>query len=184
MTDTSATTDTSAPPSWSVRADRFVAAPAEVVWSVITDLEGMGQHLPTILKLERLSDDAPGTYQVGTRWRETRRMFGQEATEEMEVVGLEEARRTDILAINHGTRYETGFQLEPAGNGATPAGVTLSFHFAARPEGPQPGGLSGTLQRGLTRVMGPVGAALTRRQMAKELELIAHRAEHLAAGGA
>ena len=52
---------------WSVQADRFVAARPETVWRVITDLEGMAEHLPGIIALERLSDDGPGAYRPGTR---------------------------------------------------------------------------------------------------------------------
>ena len=179
------------PAQWSVQADRFVAARPETLWRVITDLEGMAEHLPGIIALERLSDDGPGAYRPGTRWRETRRVFGQQATEEMEVVVAEPHRRTEILAVSRGVRHETGFRLDPAGNGPAPQATHLRFFFTARPDAaavPAGSGLGARLRRAAGRALGrasaPLGAAATRRQMVQELEHIGRRAEHLAAGGA
>ena len=79
---------TAVEPMWSIRVSRHVEAPAAVVWQVVTDLEGMAGLLPDIVRLERLSDDGPGTYRRGTRWRETRRMFGREATETLSLIHI------------------------------------------------------------------------------------------------
>lgn len=171
-------------PMWSTQAARHVQAPAVVVWQVITDLEGMARHLPGILRLERLSDDGPGTYRRGTRWRETRRMFGREASEVMEVAAVDPERRTDIVAEHGGVRYETGFDLTPAGNGAEPEGTDLVFRFAAVQTGEAPKGLKGLASTAGMTLMGPLALRATRKQMETELRHIAERAEHLAAGGA
>lgn len=171
-------------PMWSTQVSRHVEAPADVVWEVLTDLEGMARHLPDIIALERLSDDGPGTYQPGTRWRETRRMFGHEATEEMEVASADPPRRTDIVAEAGGVHYDTGFELTPAGNGAEPDGTDLLFWFSATQVGPPPTGIKGLASKVSMKVVGPIALKATRKKMASELEHIAHRAEHLAAGGA
>lgn len=171
-------------PMWSIEVSRHVEAPAVVVWEVLTDLEGMARHLPDIIELERLSDDGPGTYQRGTRWRETRKMFGHEATEVMEVASVDPPRRTDIVAEQGGYRYDTGFGLTPAGNGAEPDGTDLVFWFSATRVDPAPRGPKGLASKAAMTVMGPIALKATRKQMASELEHIAHRAEHLAAGGA
>lgn len=171
-------------PMWSTQVSRHVEAPAAVVWEVLTDLEGMARHLPGILRLERLSDDGPGAYQRGTRWRETRRMFGREASEVMEVAAVDPERRTDIVAEHDGVRYDTGFDLTPAGNGADPDGTDLVFRFAATRVGEPPRGLKGMAAKAGMAVMGPLALRATRRQMETELSHIAQRAEHLAAGGA
>lgn len=171
-------------PMWSTQVSRHVEAPAAVVWEVLTDLEGMARHLPGILRLERLSDDGPGTYRRGTRWRETRRMFGREASEVMEVAAVDPQRRTDIVAEHDGVRYDTGFDLTPAGNGAEPDGTDLLFWFSATQVGPPPTGIKGLASKVSMKVVGPIALKATRKKMESELEHIAHRAEHLAAGGA
>ena len=73
-----------------------IDAPASVVWSVLTDLEGTAALLQGVQGIERLCADTG--YQVGTWWRETRVMFGQEASEEMTVVEVEPERRTVLHA--------------------------------------------------------------------------------------
>jgi len=52
------------------------------VFQALTDLDAAAQWMPGYVSIERTGDVRQG---VGTRWRETRRMFGREATEEFEV---------------------------------------------------------------------------------------------------
>lgn len=168
-------------PSWSLSLDRYVAAPPQVVWDVVTDLEGTTPALPGVVSVERLSDDGPGGYAPGTRWRETRRMFGQDATEEMTVVEAEAPRRTVLHAEHGSVRYVTGFELAPAGNGAAageddaPA-TLLRFHFAAEQTGPART-LRDRLERALAALAAPLGAAATRASVRTELAAIADLAE-------
>jgi hypothetical protein len=61
---------------------RRISAPTERIWSVITDLDAAPDQLSGVESIERISGPEFG---VGTRWRETRRMFGKEAVEELEV---------------------------------------------------------------------------------------------------
>src|SRR5699024_6880468 len=90
-----------------------VAAPAAVVWEVLTDLEGTARVLEGVRAVQRLSTDTG--YQVGTSWRETRVMFGQEASEDMTVTAVDPGRRTEVQAESHGTRYRTEFEVLPIG---------------------------------------------------------------------
>ena len=55
------------------------AAP-EAAWRVLTNIAGAAETLSGVTAVEMLT---PGPYAVGTRWRETRRMFGKEETQEM-----------------------------------------------------------------------------------------------------
>lgn len=165
----------------SLTVGRYVTAPPAAVWSVITDLEGTTAHLPGVVSIERLSADGPGAYAVGTRWRETRRMFGQDAAEVMEVVSVDPERRAEMRAEHHGTRYDTGFELIPAGNGARPDATLLRFHFRAVPSADAPTTWRAKAGRAVGGLMAPLGAAATRSAMQKELAHLALLAERRAA---
>ena len=171
--------------AWDLTMDRCVLAPPSVVWAVITDLEGTTVHLPGIVAVERVSDDGPGAYGVGTRWRETRRMFGQEAVEEMEVEAVDSARRTVVRAEHGAVRYVCGYELLPAGNGTIGPGggaTLLRFRFGAERTGPT-SGLRARVGRALGALTAPVGIEATRRAVRTELEAIAGLAERRAADG-
>jgi hypothetical protein len=64
---------------------------------------------------------------VGTRFRETREMFGRKATEEMTVAEIEPPRRLVLTAFNHGTAYRVEHLLtaESAGTRVTLAARLL-----------------------------------------------------------
>lgn len=151
-----------------------IDAPASVVWSVLTDLEGTAALLQGVQGIERLSADTG--YQVGTRWRETRVMFGQEASEEMTVVEVEPERRTVLHAQSHGMKYVSGFELRPVRDElGEPAQTQLVMRFEG--EGVE----HGLLQRFLTAATGPLGAAASKKAMRQDLKDIAAEAERRAA---
>lgn len=54
----------------------------ERVFQALTDLEAAAQWMPGYIGIERVGDVHQG---VGMRWRETRKIFGKEVTEEFEV---------------------------------------------------------------------------------------------------
>jgi hypothetical protein len=55
---------------------------------------------------------------VGTRWRETRVMFGKEATEEMEIVALEPNQSYTVRGVSCGAEFLTELRFTSLG-GAT-----------------------------------------------------------------
>jgi carbon monoxide dehydrogenase subunit G len=112
-----------------VAVSRTIAAPPERVWSVLTDLENAPRHVSAIQNVEVLT---PGPFGVGTRWRETRTMFGRAATEEMTITTSEPPSRYVAEADSAGTHYVTEFALAPAGAGGTQATMT----FRGEPRGP------------------------------------------------
>ncbi|MCG8451395.1 MAG: SRPBCC family protein [Pirellulales bacterium] len=61
-------------------------APHELVFELASDLEHAADNIRSIERLEVLT---PGAVGVGTRFRETRVMFGKRSTEEMEVTAFE-----------------------------------------------------------------------------------------------
>ena len=91
-----------------------VEASAERVFPMLCDLEGAPERIDGISKVEVLTE---GPFRVGTRWRETRIMFGKEATEVMEVVSIEPGTSYTVTADSHGTHYETTMACHAQGDG-------------------------------------------------------------------
>lgn len=142
---------------------RTIEAPVDRVWEVITDLEGTGRQLPGATKIERVTGDG---YDVGTVWRETRKLFGRENTEEMTVAEVEAPTRTVVVASSDGTDYRTEFLLAPEGDA-----TTLTLTFSAVSQG------SGFIRGLVERVLTPVGVAVTKKMIAADLAAIAKAAE-------
>lgn len=62
------------------------AQPRDRVFAALTDLQGAERWMPGFIRMEQLTE---GPFRVGTEWRETRKMFGREATEQFQVTGCE-----------------------------------------------------------------------------------------------
>ncbi|MGW6910498.1 SRPBCC family protein [Streptomyces sp. NPDC054940] len=149
--------------SRSVLVERRVAAGQGPVWEALTDLRGMERVLSGVTKVEVLTD---GAFGVGTRWRETRRMFGKEATEEMWVTACDPPERYVVEAESHGTRYISEWVLRADGPSVTTVGMT----FTAVPSG----GVTGLL----AKILGGLGARAVRKAIAKDLDEVAAAVEH------
>lgn len=98
----------------SITVSRTIEAPAADVFDASTDVRAWADVVPAITKIEVLTDGPVG---VGTRFRETRTMFGREATEEMEFLEFERPHRYVLGAESHGCRYRSTFTLAPDGTG-------------------------------------------------------------------
>ncbi len=108
-----------------IRTDIEIAAPPEVVFEASIDLESWAKHIEAITKIEILT---PGPIGIGTRFVETRMMFGREASEEMTISELVAPERFVLTAENHGTRYVSQHLFEPQGDG-----TKLTFAFSGVP---------------------------------------------------
>lgn len=107
--------------SFSQRIER----PRADVFRLFTDFDHMAQRIDSITHIEVLTSGPTG---VGTRFRETRELFGKQATEEMEVTAYEPDEEYVVEAESHGTHYRSVFQFEPVGH------VTdVNVVFEARP---------------------------------------------------
>ncbi len=109
-----------------VTAKATVNASREEVFKVFADIENAAERIEGITKLEVLSETRSG---LGVRWRETRTMFGKEATEEMEMTGFEEPARYIVEAESHGTHYTSVYEFTEAGEGA----CDVSWSFEGKP---------------------------------------------------
>lgn len=144
--------------SRSVVVERRIAAAQGRVWEALTDLGGMERMVSGVTKVEVLSK---GTFGVGTRWRETRRMFGKDATEEMWVTASEPPERYVVEAESHGGHYVSEWDLRPGG----PTSMTVRMTFTAVPTGAVTGLLA--------KVLGGIGARSVSRAVAKDLDDVA-----------
>lgn len=142
---------------------RRIAASPEQVWAVLTDIDRAAEVLTGVLRSERMSD---GPYAVATRWRETRKIFGRQTTEEMWVTATDPARSTVIESSSHGTDYRTRFTLTPDGSGTE---LTCEFLAVTSDSGP--------VQQWVMRLMQPMAERATRRAMEQDLADIAAVAE-------
>ena len=104
-----------------ITLSRHIDAPIDEVFTALTHFAGAAEVIGGIEKVEMLTD---GPVAVGTRFRETRIMFGREATEEMEVVSFDRPRSYALRAESHGSRYLSTFELEERDGGT---GVRMDF---------------------------------------------------------
>ena len=108
-----------------LKCSRPVAAPPARVFEVVSDLRNTAGRVKGITKMEVLTE---GPVRQGTRFRETRRMFGRDATEEMEITAFDPPRSYTMECKSHGCHYVSGFRVKPVG-----AGSELEMVFEARP---------------------------------------------------
>ena len=144
-----------------MKVERDVAAPAEKVWAICTDLERTVEVISAITALERT--DGGSGFAVGTAWKETRVMFGREATESMEVTGVEEGRSYVVESTSRGVRYKTVMLVESAGDGCR-----LVWEFGAEPL---------TTSAKLMSAVGKLFEGSTRKALLADLDDIAAAAE-------
>lgn len=102
--------------------EETVQAPRAVTFEVFSDLEGAAQNLDSIQSIEVLGGGPVGQ---GTRFRETRIMFGKEATEEMEFSAYEPPSSYTVTGFSCGVEFNTTYSFEEAG-GATKVTMDMS----------------------------------------------------------
>ncbi|WP_061960575.1 SRPBCC family protein [Demequina flava] len=146
-----------------VECSRTIDASPEAVFAVLTDLDQAPDVITSIRKVERLEGEG---YEVGVSWRETRKMFGQEASEVMEVTGVDAPRSTTIGSPSHGVYYTTEFRCEPDGESTVVTAV-----FAGIPQGPS------FMQKVGWAIFGATGMRASRKALEADLEDIAKAAE-------
>lgn len=147
-----------------VAVERWIGAPVENVWRSLTDLESTPEILSGVQSVEVLT---PGPFREGTRWRETRRMLGRTATEDMEVTTCREPDHCVVEAEAHGAHYVSEFTLTP--ESGPEGGTTVRMDFTARP----PGGMAGVMMR----VLGGLSATAIRQSVEKDLADVAAHVE-------
>lgn len=75
------------------RTEMEIGAPPERVFEAMTDPECWHHWMENLVRVDVLTDGPLGP---GSQWRETRRMFGKDASELFEVKGFEAGRRLSL----------------------------------------------------------------------------------------
>ena len=104
-----------------IQVSNFIQESPDRVFDVFADLRQAADRIEDITHLEVLDDKPIG---VGTRWRETRRVFGKEHTEEMEITAFSRPHSYKVEAGGPSVHYLTQLQFEAEGDGTK---VTMSF---------------------------------------------------------
>jgi carbon monoxide dehydrogenase subunit G len=144
-----------------VELSRRVAAPVATVWALATDLARAPQVLSGVDRVDVLT---PGGFGVGTRWRETRTMFGRQATEELAVTAVEHERSYTVQAAGSGAQYVSTFTFTPTSGGTV---VTVTFGAEA----------TTGVARVHAAVTGPLARRAVERALRDDLEDLARAAE-------
>lgn len=97
-----------------LRIQQQVRATPDRVFQLASDFPNAAEHIAGITKVEMLTDGDVGT---GTRFRETRVMFGKEAVEEMEVTEYLAGRSYTLEADSCGSHFCTQMTTEATGGG-------------------------------------------------------------------
>jgi hypothetical protein len=105
---------------------RLINAPQQRVFHIFTDLRRAAERVKAINSLEVLTD---GPIARGTRFRETRTMFGRSATETMEITAFDAPNSYSVGCDSCGARYTTVFTFKPQGQSTR---VEMSFSIEAR----------------------------------------------------
>ena len=104
-----------------------INAPRDRVWKIISDIDKSADVIAGINKIEVLENPDAGL--VGLKWRETRTMFGKEATEVMWITEEEEKAYYQTRAESHGSIYVTRLQITDEGEGCA-----LTMRFEGTPQ--------------------------------------------------
>ncbi len=93
---------------------KHIHADPKRTFEVISDFRTADQRIRAIKKIEVLTD---GPIRVGTRFRETRVMFGREATEEMEITDLVPGKSYTLGGQSCGAAWSTTLRCVPNAGG-------------------------------------------------------------------
>ncbi|MCH9765664.1 MAG: SRPBCC family protein [Alphaproteobacteria bacterium] len=103
-----------------------INAPIAHVFSIMTDVARWPDTISGIESVEWLTGE-PGS--VGATFRETRRMHGRIASEDMTIAEIQPPSRFVLTAFSHGTRYEAVHELREERDG-----TRLELSFSGQPE--------------------------------------------------
>jgi len=137
-------------------------ADPDKVWAVLSDIDGSPETISGITAVERL--DSGTDFAIGTKWKETRVMFGRESSEVMEVTAIEPGRSYTVVSDGKGATYTSIMAVEPVEGGST-----ISMSFGGEP--------TSTVSRVMSATLGRLAAGSMRKMIEQDLKDIAAAAE-------
>ncbi len=97
---------------------RITTADPQRVYDVFTDLEQLPQHIEAIQRLEPVNEGEPLEIAEGRAFRETRLMFGKEATEVLTACDVREDGYA-LTCESCNTHYRFSYTFTPTADGGT-----------------------------------------------------------------
>lgn len=140
-----------------IACTEFINAPPEAVFVRSSDVERWPETVSAITRTEILTPGPDGKVGVGTKFRETRVMFGKEASEVMTFLKFDPPRSYTLTAESHGCKYETTFTFVPEGEG-----TRIEMRFRGEPQT--------TLSKVMGALMTPMMKGTMRKCIAKDLQ--------------
>lgn len=101
-----------------------IEKPIEDVWKAIIDFKNCSNYIKSIINLEII--DEPKDTLIGFKWKETRVMFGKEATETMWITDYVENEYYQTRAESHGSIYKSRLSIKRVGEN-----TKLTMYFTA-----------------------------------------------------
>lgn len=138
---------------------RHIAAPVEVVFNSIANIDEFSKILPHVVKVEHLTPQHSG---LGARFRETRLMNGTEYPTELETTEYVPNDRVRMVAVTHGVTWDTLFSVKHE-NGRTTLTAAMEWR----------GGSSSQ------RIMMGLMSGMMKTAIAKDLDLVKKHCEGL-----
>ncbi|RKQ29963.1 SRPBCC family protein [Oceanobacillus halophilus] len=136
---------------------RTIHVPKQKAFYSLLDLNAAEQWMQGLVRMERLDE---GPIKEGSEWKETRKMFGKEASEHFEVVELKEGDK--IVLRCDGTKGTTG------------KGEYIYTYFITSSGDYSEVTLDGEIRglTGLTKIFGKMMAGTFKKACAKDLDAL------------
>ena len=145
-----------------VKVEQDINATPQMIWKVITDIENADKNISAISKVEILEKPSSGL--IGLKWKETRNMFGKEATETMWIVEADENNYYKVHSRNHGAAYTSILEIVPNENNSK-----LIMSFEAE--------IESFIAKCFNKLLFPLFKSATIKALAKDLEDIKQKVE-------
>lgn len=108
-----------------ISVTEIIRAQPALAFATAADIKSWPSIMSAIESVEVLTRDPVG---AGTRFRETRRIYGSRATEDMTISEFEPPTRFVLTAFSHGTRYRATHEFKSQG-----LATELTLTFSGRP---------------------------------------------------
>tara|TARA_E500000318_G_scaffold104459_1_gene110491 strand:- start:253 stop:711 length:459 start_codon:yes stop_codon:yes gene_type:complete len=110
----------------SITVQKHINAPVELVFAKASDVHNWANQIEAITKIEVHTEGPVGD---GTRFTETRKMWGKEASETMTFADFDPPNGFTLLASSHGCDYVSTHSFTSEGESTT---MTLRFEGTPR----------------------------------------------------